>query len=365
MRTARRLGWRTVAIYTDLDADAPHVRAADDAVRVASYLDVDAVVAAARESGAGFVHPGYGFLSERAPFARPLAEAGITLVGPSRRRDGRDGPQGRRPRDRGRRRRAGGAVLLPGRRPGHLRLPGAGQGRRRWWRQGHAHRAQRPTTRRGPRRRPARGAVVVRRRHDAGREVRRVAGATSRCRSSATPTAPCCTSSSATARPSAATRRCSRRRPRRRSPTSSARRSPRPRSALAQHVRLHQRRHRRVPARRRDRRVLLPGDEHPPPGRAPGHRGGRAVDGGRSTSSSCSCGSRRASRWASPRRTSRSTGHAIEARVYAEDSFARLPAAGRDAPASCGGRPATVSASTTRSSRSRRSPRPTTRCSAR
>ncbi|TGN63124.1 ATP-grasp domain-containing protein [Nocardioides eburneiflavus] len=83
MRTARRLGWRTVAIHTDLDADAPHVRAADRTVRVGSYLDIDEVVAAARESGAGFVHPGYGFLSERAPFARALAEAGITLVGPS------------------------------------------------------------------------------------------------------------------------------------------------------------------------------------------------------------------------------------------------------------------------------------------
>ena len=70
MRTAQRLGWRTVAIHTDLDARAPHVRAADVAVRVGSYLDVDEVVAAARESGAGFVHPGYGFLSERAPFAR-------------------------------------------------------------------------------------------------------------------------------------------------------------------------------------------------------------------------------------------------------------------------------------------------------
>ncbi|GAA1911191.1 acetyl/propionyl/methylcrotonyl-CoA carboxylase subunit alpha [Nocardioides hwasunensis] len=83
MRTAARLGWSTVAIHTDLDVDAPHVRAADRAVRVESYLDIDAVVAAARESGAGYVHPGYGFLSERAPFARALAEAGITLVGPS------------------------------------------------------------------------------------------------------------------------------------------------------------------------------------------------------------------------------------------------------------------------------------------
>ncbi|MCY4728065.1 ATP-grasp domain-containing protein [Nocardioides sp. STR2] len=83
MRTARRLGWETVAIHTDLDAGAPHTREADRVVRVESYLDIDAVVAAARESGAGYVHPGYGFLSERAPFARALAEAGITLVGPS------------------------------------------------------------------------------------------------------------------------------------------------------------------------------------------------------------------------------------------------------------------------------------------
>jgi 3-methylcrotonyl-CoA carboxylase alpha subunit/acetyl-CoA/propionyl-CoA carboxylase biotin carboxyl carrier protein len=82
-RTAHRLGLTTVAIHTDLDADAPHVRAADRTVRVPSYLDVDAVVAAAREAGADAVHPGYGFLSERAVFAEALAAAGITLVGPS------------------------------------------------------------------------------------------------------------------------------------------------------------------------------------------------------------------------------------------------------------------------------------------
>ncbi|WP_281366799.1 biotin carboxylase N-terminal domain-containing protein, partial [Nocardioides massiliensis] len=83
IRTCRRLGLTTVAIHTDLDAAAPHVREADLAVGVASYLDVDAVVAAARESGADAVHPGYGFLSERAAFARALEDAGIRLVGPS------------------------------------------------------------------------------------------------------------------------------------------------------------------------------------------------------------------------------------------------------------------------------------------
>ncbi|MCW2816539.1 MAG: 3-methylcrotonoyl-CoA carboxylase, alpha subunit [Nocardioides sp.] len=83
MRTASRLGIRTVAVFTDLDAGAPHVRAADDAVRVGSYLDVDEVVAAAVASGADAVHPGYGFLSERAVFATALEAAGIVLVGPS------------------------------------------------------------------------------------------------------------------------------------------------------------------------------------------------------------------------------------------------------------------------------------------
>ncbi|MBE7324548.1 ATP-grasp domain-containing protein [Nocardioides sp. Y6] len=82
-RTCAELGIRTVAIHTAVDADAPHVREADVRLEVASYLDVDAVVAAAKEAGADAVHPGYGFLSERSVFARALADAGITLVGPS------------------------------------------------------------------------------------------------------------------------------------------------------------------------------------------------------------------------------------------------------------------------------------------
>jgi acetyl-CoA/propionyl-CoA carboxylase biotin carboxyl carrier protein len=83
MRTAKAMGIRTVALFTDLDADAPHARAADDAVRVESYLDIDAVVAAAVEVGADAIHPGYGFLSERSAFARAVEAAGIKLVGPS------------------------------------------------------------------------------------------------------------------------------------------------------------------------------------------------------------------------------------------------------------------------------------------
>jgi acetyl-CoA/propionyl-CoA carboxylase biotin carboxyl carrier protein len=82
-RTCHRLGIRTVAIYTDVDVDAPHTRAADEALWVPSYLYVDGVVAAAQEAGADAVHPGYGFLSERAAFARAVEEAGIRLVGPT------------------------------------------------------------------------------------------------------------------------------------------------------------------------------------------------------------------------------------------------------------------------------------------
>lgn len=82
-RSARRLGLRTVAIFTDLDRDAPHVRAADEAYQVPGYLDIDAIVAVAVRAGVDAIHPGYGFLSERAAFARAVEEAGITLVGPS------------------------------------------------------------------------------------------------------------------------------------------------------------------------------------------------------------------------------------------------------------------------------------------
>jgi 3-methylcrotonyl-CoA carboxylase alpha subunit len=82
-RTARRLGIRAVAVYTDADRAALHVRLAGEALRIESYLDIDAVVAAARTAGAEAVHPGYGFLSENQDFAAACRKAGIVFIGPS------------------------------------------------------------------------------------------------------------------------------------------------------------------------------------------------------------------------------------------------------------------------------------------
>ena len=88
IKTARRMGIRAVAVYSDADADLPYVREADDAVHIGpaaparSYLDAAALIAAAAKTGAAAVHPGYGFLAENADFARQVIAAGLTWVGP-------------------------------------------------------------------------------------------------------------------------------------------------------------------------------------------------------------------------------------------------------------------------------------------
>src|SRR5512138_625664 len=89
IRACHELGIRAVAIYSDADARAPHVRAADEAVHIGpapsaeSYLKGDRIVDAALRVGAQAIHPGYGFLSEREWFARAVRDAGLVFIGPS------------------------------------------------------------------------------------------------------------------------------------------------------------------------------------------------------------------------------------------------------------------------------------------
>ena len=89
IKTARRLGIATVAVYSEADRDALHVEMADEAVPIGSppasesYLVIDKIVDACKRTGAEAVHPGYGFLSEREAFPKALARAGIVFIGPN------------------------------------------------------------------------------------------------------------------------------------------------------------------------------------------------------------------------------------------------------------------------------------------
>ena len=88
-RSARRLGIRSIAVFSDADSSAQHVREADAAVRIGSaaardsYLNMERIIAAARATGARAIHPGYGFLSENAQFAQSCVDAGLVFVGPT------------------------------------------------------------------------------------------------------------------------------------------------------------------------------------------------------------------------------------------------------------------------------------------
>ncbi len=281
-------------------------------------------------TGADAVHPGYGFLSERAAFARAVEAAGHRVRRPVRRRDGAMGRK-----DAAREIAvAAGVPVVPAAVDGRPRRrqvgSRAGEGRRRRRRQGHADRPLRRASYDeavAAAKREAR--VRVRRRHHAGREVRRArpahrgAGDGRRARQRRPPLrarllhpAPA---------PEGARGGAGADDHRRRSASS----SPASAVALARAGRLRQRRHRRVPARRRHRRGLLPGDEHPAPGRAPGHRARSPALDLVELSSRSRTGEPLP---IDPGRRHAVSGHAIEARVYAEDSVRRLPAAGRRRP---------------------------------
>ena len=186
IRTCRKLGIATVAVYSEADADALHVLQADEKVLLGpppaaqSYLLIERIVEACRQTGAEAVHPGYGFLSERAAFAQALDEAGIAFVGPP---VGAIEAMGDKIESK-RLARAAGVSTVPGTldaiadpddgaagRARH-RLPGDGQGVGRRRRQGHAHRPRRPGAARRARARALRSALLVRRRSRVHREVR-------------------------------------------------------------------------------------------------------------------------------------------------------------------------------------------------
>ena len=228
IRACRDMGIATAAVYSECDRAALHVRLADEAWPVGpsapreSYLRIDAIIDAARKAGADAVHPGYGFLAENEDFAAACRDAGLTFIGPTPEAialmgsktaarqaaikagvpvvPGTEEPLSDQASD---------AEVLKVAEQHRLSADAEGGGRRR--RQGHAH------GRRRPRICPARCAPRDRRRNRPLATARSISSAascrraTSRCSCSAIITAPCCRSSSANARFSAATRRSSKR----------------------------------------------------------------------------------------------------------------------------------------------------------
>ena len=187
IKTARRMGIETVAVYSEADRDALHVEMADEAVLIGppaaaeSYLVIDKIVEACRKTGAEAVHPGYGFLSEREAFPRALASGRHRLHRAQSRRDRRDGRQDRIQEGGGEGQgldRAGPSRRHRGRKAcgedrRRDRLSRDDQGFRRRRRQGHADRAFDVRSRRRFRSRQGRSQILVRRRPRLHREIHR------------------------------------------------------------------------------------------------------------------------------------------------------------------------------------------------
>ena len=364
VRTCRELGIPTVAVYSEADRGARHVREADEAVAIGpaeaqhSYLSIDALLGAARSTGADAIHPGYGFLSQNGDFADAVRDAGLVFVGPP-------GDVHRRMGDKQAARRlmaAAGVPVLPGYDGDEQdddRL--LAEAERIGWpvmlkpSRGGGGKGMRVVRREPPTsppllaasRREARAAFgdddagleryVERPRHVEVQVLADAHGAAS------------CTSASASARSSAGTRRSSRRRPARRCRPRAPRGSVRRGRRRGARGRLRERGHRRVPARA-DGALLLPRDEHAAAGRAPGDRGGHRAR----PRAAAARGGGRPRRCPSRSRTSSSRGHALECRLYAEDPRPRRPAV-------AGPRPAPLRARGARDSRRLGAPAPAAR----
>ena len=236
IRAAKDAGLASVAVYAEPDADAPHVKLADEAFALGgqtsaeSYLDFGKLLEAAQKSGANAIHPGYGFLAENADFAQAVIDAGLIWIGPTPAVDPRPRRQGHCPAHR---RRGAGAAGPRHPRPGQGRRRGGRvrQGVRRADRDQGGVRRRRPgmkvarTSRRSPSCSSRRSARRSRRSAaaNASSSATWTSRATSRRSASPTSTATSWSSAPATARCSAATRSSSKRRPRRSSATRSAR----------------------------------------------------------------------------------------------------------------------------------------------
>ena len=203
MRACEELGIATVAVYSELDRDAVHVKRADEAYLLGpgpaaeSYLAIDKLIDAVQRSGAEAVHPGYGFLAENAGFAAALEEAGITFIGPPA---SAIEAMGSKTRARELMAKAG-VPIVPGTTEpvrddrgraegdrGHDRLPGGGQGGRRRWRQGLPGRARRVEAEGRVRGRRPRGREVLLATRPCTSSATCPIRATSRCRCSPTRT---------------------------------------------------------------------------------------------------------------------------------------------------------------------------------
>ena len=286
IKSARKLGIKTVAVYSEADRDALHVEMADEAVAIGpppaaqSYLVIDKIVEACRQTGAEAVHPGYGFLSEREAFPVALEKAGIVFIGPNPQAPSppwATRSRARRPPPRPRSRPCRGilgeiadpkqAVKIAAEIGYPVMIKASAGGGGKGMRIAYNAKGDRGGLRAPPARRPSRASATTACSSRSSSRTR----ATSRSRCWATSTATSSTSASASARSSAATRRSSRRRPRRCSTPRRGKAMGEQAVALARAVGYDSAGTVEFVAGQ-DRSLLLPGDEHAPAGRASRHR---------------------------------------------------------------------------------------------